>query len=211
MANAKISKKAELEEIQGKRLQFLELLAVNPNYFGTLTGSEFQPVLEISNDTFYEQVTCLGFNPATNVLEAVVQVKQATGYDGSLCQNGSYEYVRFFLDYGSGWLDVGLAALNVHDIPAATDCAKEPEKPLSYAVSVELTPQSNWCFFPVLPQVRAILSWNAIPTPGNPAYIPVWGNVLNAQIQIHPRSLFLSEIAASISEDVKAVLSPSEL
>jgi hypothetical protein len=211
MANAKISKKAELEEIQGKRLQFLELLAVNPNYFGTLTGSEFQPVLEISNDTFYEQVTCLGFNPATNVLEAVVQVKQATGYDGSLCQNGSYEYVRFFLDYGSGWLDVGLAAINVHDIPAATDCAKDPEKPLSYAVSVELTPQSNWCFFPVLPQVRAILSWNAIPTPGNPAYIPVWGNVLNAQIQIHPRSLFLSEIAASISEDVKAVLSPSEL
>ena len=96
MAKVNISKKAELEDIQGKRLQFLELVAVNPNYFGTLLGSEFQPVLEISNDTFYEQVTCLGFNPSTNVLEAVVQVKQASGYDGSLCQTGSYEYVRFF-------------------------------------------------------------------------------------------------------------------
>lgn len=211
MAKANISTKAELESIQGKRLQFLELLAVNPNYFGTLKGSEFKPVLEVSNDTFYEEVTCLGFNPATNVLEAVVQVKQASGYDGSLCQTGSYEYVRFFVDYGGGWQDAGVTGINVHDIPESTDCAKSSEKPLSYAVSVEISPHSNWCFFPVLPKVRAILSWNAIPTPGNPAYVPVWGNVLDAQIQIKPRPLLLSEVAVNISAEVKAVIPPEEL
>ena len=211
MAKANISTKAELESIQGKRLQFLELLAVNPNYFGTLKGSEFKPVIEVSNDTFYEEATCLGFNPATNVLEAVVQVKQATGYNGSLCQTGSYEYVRFFVDYGGGWQDAGVTGINVHDIPEAADCAKNSEKPLSYAVSVELSPHSNWCFFPVLPKVRAILSWNAIPTPGNPAYVPVWGNVLDAQIQVEPRPLLLSEVAVNISAEVKAVIPPEEL
>lgn len=211
MAKARNAVQAELESIHGKRLQFLELLAVNPNYFGTLKNSEFKPILEIANDTFYEEVTCLGFNPSTNVLEAVVQVKQPSGYSGSLCQTGSYEYVRFFVDYGGGWEDAGLAAINVHDIPEATDCAKAAEKPLSYAVSVQLTPKSSWCFFPVLPKVRAILSWNAIPTPGDANYTPIWGNTLDEQIQVHPRLLLLSEIAVDISKEVKAVLPPLEL
>ena len=202
---------AELEGNHGKRLQFLELLAGNPNYFGNLKGSALKPVVSIATDTVYEQLTCLGFNPNTNVLEAVVQVKQASGYSGSLCQNGSYEYVRFFVDYGSGFEDAGLAAINVHDIPAKTDCAKASEKPLSYAASVQLTPKSNWCFFPVLPKVRAILSWNAVPPAGDPTYTPIWGNTLDAQIQIHPRPLLFSEVIATLSEEAKLVLPPAEL
>ena len=109
-----------------------------------------------------------------------------------------------------GWEDAGLAAINVHDIPGETDCHKNPEKPLSYAVSVQLTPKANWCFFPVLPKARAILSWNAIPTAGDPTYTPVWGNTLDAQIQIRPRPIFLKEIA-NLNEKVKLVLPPEEL
>ena len=52
----------------------------------TLKESEFQPVLKLSNDVFYEQISCVGYNPYTERLEAVIQVKQATGYNGSLCQ-----------------------------------------------------------------------------------------------------------------------------
>ena len=211
MTNATSPEQAQLEVFHTSRLQFLELLAANPNHFGTLKGSVFQPVFPLSNDTFYEEVTCLGFNPATNVLEAVVQVKQAGGYNGSLCQNGSYEYVRFFVDYGAGWEDAGLAAVNVHDVPAATDCHKASEKPLSYAASVVLVPKRNWCFFPVLPKVRAILSWNSIPTAGNAGFTPVWGNVLEAEIQIQPRPFFLGEVAATVSKEVKLVVPPEEL
>ena len=121
MAKASSPEQAQLDSIQQHRVQFLELLATNPNYFGNLKGSTLKPVVTIANDTFYEQVTCLGFNPSTNVLEAVVQVKQASGYNGTLCQSGSYEYVRFFVDYGSGWEDAGVTAIGVHDIPAAND------------------------------------------------------------------------------------------
>ena len=35
-------------------------------------------------------------------------------------------------------------------------------------------------------QVRAILQWAAAPPANTPSYIPVWGNVLNVQVQIHP-------------------------
>ena len=211
MVKSTSPEQAQLEVFQKSRLQFLELLAGNPNYFGTLKSSGFQPVFPLANDTFYEEVTCLGFNPHTNVLEAVVQVKQASGYSGSLCQTGSYEYVRFFVDYGSGWEDAGVAAVNVHDIPEATDCHKDAEKPLSYAASVVLAPKSNWCFFPVLPKVRAILSWNSIPTPGDPAFTPIWGNILDAEIQIQPRPFFLGEVAATLNEVVKLVVPPEEL
>jgi hypothetical protein len=209
MAKPTDSDKLEQEGFQTQRLQFAELLAANPNYFGNLENSVFKPVFPILKNTFYEQLTCLGFNPSTNVLEAVIQIKQASGYSGSLCQHGSFEYVRFFVDYGAGWEDAGVSAVNVHDISNATDCHKDSEKPLSYAASAQLTPKSNWCFFPVLPKVRAILSWNSIPT--GPGYVPVWGNVFDAQIQIHPRPLFLKEIAANINDDVKLVLPPEEL
>ena len=210
MANASTSKGAQAR-VAAPRHKFLELLAENPNYFGNLASTEFQPVLNIVNDTNWEQVTCIGFNPSTNLLEAVVQVKQSTGYNGSLCENGSYEYVRFYLDYGSGFQDVGLAAINVHDIADADDCAEQSEKPLSYAVSVQITPQSSWCFFPVLPTARAILSWNAAPPAGDPGYTPVWGNTLDAQIQIQPRPILFSELAPNLSEEAKQVLPQASL
>ena len=211
MAKTTNPEHAQLEAFQTSRLKFFELLAANPNYFGNLKSSVYKPVFPIIGNTNYEQVTCVGFNPSTNVLEAVVQVKQPSGYNGSLCQIGSYEYVRFFVDYGSGWEDAGLAAINVHDIADAADCHKDSEKPLSYAASVVLAPKSNWCFFPVLPKVRAILSWNSIPTPGDAGYTPIWGNTLDSEIQIQPRPFFLGEVVAALNKDVKLVVPPEIL
>ncbi len=211
MTTSNSPEQSRSEIFHKSRLQFFELLAGNPNYFGNLKNSQFKPVFPIVTDTFYETLTCVGFNPSTNLLEAVVHINQASGYSGSLCQPGSYEYVRFFVDYGSGWEDAGLAAINVHDIPAANDCQQSTEKPLSYAASVTLVPKSNWCFFPVLPRVRAILSWNAIPTAGDPGYTPIWGNVLEAEIQIQPRPFFLGEVAATLNEAVKKIIPPEEL
>ena len=44
---------------------------------------------------------------------------------------------------------------------------------------------------PVLPVVRAILSWNDEPPPSQPNWSPIWGNRLQRHIQIDPRSRFL--------------------
>lgn len=195
-------------EIAGfaQRTQFHKLIAQNPNYFGNFASTVFQPVFPLKEDKTYEELTCIGFNPDRNRLEAVVQVKQAVGYSGNDCSKGSFEYIRFFVDYGSGFEDAGVAAINVHDIPTQPDCAKDSEKPLSYSASVQLTPPVKNCRTPVLPRVRAILSWNSVPPP-DPNWPPVWGNHLDRHIQLRPSLLtfgdVIDDIAVSLKLDLK--------
>ena len=64
--------------------------------------------------THWEEITCLGFNPQMQRMEAVVSIKQSTGYNGNLCSAASAEYVRFYVDFkdGNGFVDMGLRASN---------------------------------------------------------------------------------------------------
>jgi hypothetical protein len=183
-----------------ERLQYFKLIAKNPNYFGNFPGTTFQPTFPLSGDTTYEELTCVGYNPDRKLLEAVVQVKLPTGYNGDLCTPpGSFEYVGFFVDTGSGFQNAGLAAINVHDIPDANDCAKQQEKPLSYAVSVPYNPPNpEDCDDAVLPKVRAILSWQTIPT--GPNFPITWGNRLERNIQLAPGPTTLQDIFEDILE-----------
>ncbi len=206
-----ITKASPASTVQIERTGFHKLIATNPNYFGNLKWSPFKPVFPILSNSSFEEATCLGYNPNTNLLEAVIQIKQPAGYDGGPCQSGSYEYVRFFLDYGSGWEDAGFVAVHVNDIANANDCAQASEKPLSYAASVQIQPKSNWCFFPVLPLARAILSWGAIPTAGDPFYVPVWGNVIDRHVQIRPRPIFFGELAPVFDKEVAKQIPPASL
>jgi len=185
-----------------ERIGFHKLIAKNPNYFGNVPGTEFKPVLDLQNDTFYEELTCVAFNPDLNQLEAVIQVKQQGGYAGDDCSSGSYEYIRFYVDYGAGFQDSGLVAINVHDIPDASDCAKNPEKPLSYSASLQITPQTDDCDEPVLPNVRAILSWQTIPPPGNPNWTPIWGNHKDSHVQIKPGPSDFGDLIEDLFEDL---------
>ncbi len=184
-----------------ERVEFKTLLAANANYFGNLANSPLKPVKKIVGNVTYEQVTCVGFNPALNLLEATVHIKLPGGYSGTLCTPGSTEYVRFFVDYGSGFVDAGLASFNAHDIPNSLDCAKKGDKPLSYVVTLPLDPKQNICRKPVLPAVRAILSWNLVPAAGDPSWPPVWGNVLDDHIQIKPRLLSIKDVVGLVASD----------
>jgi len=194
--------------IERERQQFRHLLTQNPNYFGNLTDSPFEPVKKIVANTRYEEITCVGYNPDRRQLEATVQVKQATGYAGDLCHDGSIEYVRFFLDYGSGWEDQGVMGFNVHDIPNSSDCHRDSTKPLGYVASLQIDPRRRVCRHPVLPKVRAILSWQAVPTAGDANYPPVWGNVFEDHIQIKPH---WRNFAAAFDKVAVAVGQPIEI
>lgn len=158
------------------------LLLANPNYFGTLEGTEFQPVTPIAGDTVFEELRCVGLNPGSDQLEAVVRVKQTAGYSGPLCGHGSTEYVRFHLSYDNGatWADAGGDSFTVHD-SAGT-------RPLDFAVNVQTPISHRWCILDNQPRLRAILSWNHEPTPGDAGFTPVWGNVVEVTVQ--PRSTF---------------------
>jgi len=205
---------AVTERVEKERGEFHKLLAVNPNYFGNLAESPFKPVKKIIGNTKYEELTCIGFNPNLNQLEATVPVKLPYGYGGGLCQAGSTEYVRFFIDYGGGWEDagMGMVAVNVHDIPNTKDCAHKPDKPLVYVLTQPIEPKRDSCGHPVLPKVRGILSWNSPPPAGaaNANWPPVWGNVLDRHIQIKPRQRFIVDLVDSLGIDPKIKL-PLEL
>jgi len=144
-----------------------------------------------SGNTYYEQIQSVSYNPDLQLLEAIISTKRDSGYNGSLCTAGSYAFVRFYLNYGSGWEDQGYSAVNEHDIPTGNDCTNHAEKPLSYSASLKITPKSNRCSVHVLPQVRAILEWNKVPTANDPNYSSIWGNTVDDHIQIKPRIEFI--------------------
>jgi len=185
-----------------ERLQFPKLIAKNPNYFGTFPEVKLPPIFPLSNDTSFEELTCVGYNPDQGILEAVIQVKQPSGYLGNECTQGSFEYIRFFVDTGAGFTDAGLAAINVHDLPNENDCAGQAEKPLSYSASVSYTPPNpEDCDDPVLPKVRAILSWQTIPPATNANFNPVWGNRLECHIQLAPGPFTIFDFIEDLIED----------
>jgi hypothetical protein len=188
-----------------ERGQFRALLLTNPNYFGNLKQSEFKPQLNLQSNTFYEQIGCVGFQPQASRLEAVVFIKQPTGYGGGVCSNGTPEFIRFYLslDDGATWQDEGLTSFSAFDIPQSVTDGRQ----LEYAVTLPIHPPRRFCFSQNLALVRAILSWNDPPPPNDPNFTPVWGNVHDTHIQIEPFRLFkLGELLTSLDIKLPAQL-----
>ncbi len=190
------------QRVEQTRSQQRVLMAANPNYFGNFPTSGFKPVKALSSVTTYEDLTSVGYNQHTKRLYATFDIKHSTGYAGDLCDDGSDEFVRFFVDHGSGWTDVGLVATDVHDIPAGQDCGSSDHHPLSYSVELPYAPTRRWCVTPQLPRVRAILSWNVEPPAGNPTWVPVYGAVRDCTIQID-KSWLLTDFVDVLTSTVK--------
>lgn len=149
-----------------------------------LASAYFLQPLKVKEVTHWEQLTCVGFNPQLSRLEAVVNINQATGYSGPLCSRGSQEYVRFFVDWGSGFEDVGMSSFKAADINDGT-----PADPIRHMVAHglnDLAHRQADCEKAAIAKVRAILSWNVPPPATNPNFIPAYGNVLNVHIQLLP-------------------------
>jgi len=182
------------------RTQFRSLIASNPNYFGNFPVTKLKPVKKLIADSSYEVLTELGYNPLLKQLTATFDLKKASGYGGNLCSDGSPEYVRFYVNRGSGWEDAGLVATDVYDIPVGKDCANKSNHPLSYSVEVDYSPRRKWCTAPQLPKARAILSWNLEPPAGQPNWKPVYGSVRDCHIQIDKGLDFVF-----LAEEIKAL------
>jgi hypothetical protein len=172
-------------KVPNERTNFKKLLLSNPNFFGTFPNLG-KLVKAISGDTTFEQLTCVGLYPGDlfggGRLEGVISIKQHSGYGTDACGAGTTEFVRFFVQDGAGWHDLGLGSVQVYDLAGPL--------PLSYAVSVDFNELRKFCTTENILNVRAILSWNLEPTAGDPNFVPVWGNVLNARVQVQKQLLF---------------------
>lgn len=187
---AKIINKDKLRfAVQSERKNFLSLIAKNANYFGNIPGSKLKAALAMKQNVAYEEINCIGYNPETKIMEATFNIKRPAGYSGNLCTSGSREYVRFYMDFhdGAGWIDQGVVAVNVHDIPDHTDCTKKSVFPITYTAALpKKTNKYSTCKNPVLPALRAILSWNLEPPADSPGWLPPWGNVKDCNVQLKP-------------------------
>jgi hypothetical protein len=190
------------------RSNFENLIANNLNYFGNAPESNRPTVTLLSFDTHYEQLVSIGFDPRLSVLEAIIELKLGYGFNGRLCSNGSFEYVRFHVRYGPGlneWNNVGAAAVNTHDILDVLDCSNASVFPLFYVLSLPFQPSAQQnCTLPQLPEIRAILSWNQLPPPSDPFFTPVFGNALDQHIQpptLQPPPPSLYSTSRVLSED----------
>ena len=182
------SQAAMHEAHENERAAFKSLLLTNPNYFGNLAESPFNPVLTIAGNTHYEELGCVGYQPQQERLEGVVYIYQPSGYGTDICGPGTPEYVRFYLSFDSGatWQDQGMTSFQAYNIPPGTDGGKR----LEYAVSLKVNPKRKFCLFDPLIRVRAILSWNNPPPADQPNWPPVWGNVRDANILVEPLRFF---------------------
>lgn len=182
--------KENISILQPERTHFLYMLAKNPNYFGNLLGSKLKPISKLIKEVQYEELTCVGYNPDTENMEATFIIKKSAGYSGDLCTGGSFEYIRFYLDFhdGAGFIDQGSVRVNVHDIPAGKDCTGKPNFPIVYSATLKKkTAKANTCETPLLPTLRAILSWQHDPPASAPGWNPVWGSVMDCDVQIKPK------------------------
>ncbi len=187
---------AAVSAVVPERLQFKELLLGNPNYFGNFPHFGGAVVKPISTNTEYEHLACVGLSPGgffgTGLLEAVINISQHSGYGSNACGAGSIEYVRFFVQQGTAWHDLGAASVHVFDLASTL--------PLSYAVSVDFNEPRKFCTTENIMNVRAILSWQWEPPAGDADFKPVWGNVIEAQVQVAPALLFSASIDKLIAD-----------
>lgn len=172
--------------------------------------SKFLPQ-QTSGITFWEQLMCVGFNPDVSRLEAVVKIKQPTGYSGGLCSTGSHEFIRFFVDYhdGAGFQDAGVTSFKVADIP---DPSPHTKHPLHYMAYVFLNDEAHRrftaCDTATIPTVRAVLSWNTIPSL-NPNDVPHFGNVVDINIQLkRKRIIFWGDLIKELNIKEKLDILP---
>jgi hypothetical protein len=134
-------------------------------------------------NTTYEEVVCSGLNSTADTLGAVIHIRRPTGYSGTLCQNGSKEYVAFWADWNNdGTFDeyLGTAEVDVHDI------YNIPPEGLYYGVflPVNLSNRVKPCTEPNIIRIRTVLSWAVNPSTIDPDALNYWGNRIDSLVRV---------------------------
>lgn len=167
-----------------------QALLANSYLDNFVTYSSINPAAETPEKStsieHWESIESISFNPHKFRIEAIIKTSQNSGYNGQYdsdsdemdTQGSSTEYIRFFIDWGTGagFQNLGLTCFNT------CNRAKQ-ENPLYQLVYINidkhLLPES--CLSNSLIKIRAILAWDQIPDL-NPDFVPAYGSSLDTMI-----------------------------
>lgn len=135
---------------------------------------------EPTGSVFWEAIDSCGYHPQRRELNCSVEVRQQFGFGGFPGVGpGSWEWVQFCADFGSGLVPINVSAVHVHDEPFGV------EPPWYYGITVQANERLHAAMTNGQTlKARAILSWTLVPTGCN--YIPVWGNQADFKIKLDP-------------------------
>jgi hypothetical protein len=127
---------------------------------------------------FYEEMSCVGYDPQRRQFAAPIKIKQTFGFGGAPLP-GSREHVLHCVADGSGMLvPVG------HDSVHLANAIANQFPTWQFAVITNANDNLR-TIYPMdgsTRRARSILSWELRPTDCN--YTPIWGNALNYRIRL---------------------------
>jgi hypothetical protein len=160
------------------------VIALDPaKWFASIEDVDLSSVaaawLNTNSNTEYEQLKRIELDPDASQLTAMLTVKQSLGYCGGSMTAGSWEFVAFWIDWGSGFQYVGTTSVAVHDSGRLPATGQD----YSVVLPIHLSRQAESEGAKTV-KVRAVLSWNTLPSTTNPSAPVVWGNCLDSLILI---------------------------
>jgi len=161
-------------------------IALDPaKWFSELEDIQLSSVvrawLNTNNNSSFEQLKCVGFDPRTRQLTGVLAIKQSRGYLGWTHTAGSREFVAFWVDWGFGFQYEGTASAAVFD--SGSHLGSELEIRVGLPVDFSRHMPAEGLAAATI-KVRAVLSWNTPPSTTHPYAPVVWGNSLDLRLVI---------------------------
>jgi hypothetical protein len=127
---------------------------------------------------FYEEMSCVGYDPQRRQFAAPVKIKQTFGFGGAPLP-GSREHVLHCVANANGTLlPVGFDSVHLANALAG----QVPTWQFAVIVYANLNLQTIQPMNGQTRRARSILSWAFTPTNCN--FTPIWGNALNYHIRL---------------------------
>jgi hypothetical protein len=127
---------------------------------------------------FYEEMSCVGYDPQRRQFAAPIKIKQTFGFGGAPLP-GSREHVLHCVADAAGVLrPVGRDSVHLANALAG----QAPTWQFAVITSANDNLQTIYPMNGQSRRARSILSWQLTPTDCN--YVPIWGNALNYRIRL---------------------------
>jgi hypothetical protein len=127
---------------------------------------------------FYEEMSCVGYDPQRRQFAAPVTIKQPFGFGGAPLPGSREHVLHCVADPAGTLLPVGRDSVHLAN-------GLDNQRPTWQFAVIADAIQNLQLLYPMNGQTRrarSILSWELTPTDCN--YTPIWGNALNYRIRL---------------------------